>query len=138
MPICILNVIRIDRAVQLELLASLLVTAGVITGNTSLPVLGRALGDKFEELVKVGAGFRETGQLELFDAAQLVNLSPARLQCQRAVKVGDRLLMLAILGEEASTNVIGLGIRRVQIDRPASENQSIAKTPAALSRLSLV
>src|SRR5260370_38297786 len=90
MPDGILNVVAVDRLVKLELLAAGFVSAGVVTGDAPLPEIWRPLGRQFNHLVEVGDRFLEMGELELLDAAELVNFRGAGFQGQPLVKVRDR------------------------------------------------
>ena len=69
MPGGVLDVVRVDRAVRLELLAAVLVAAGVVQHDPTLPQLGRGVGVQRGDPVEPGGRFVETAVLKIGNRA---------------------------------------------------------------------
>ena len=135
MPDGVFDVVAVDRLVKLELLAPFFVSAGVVTGDAPLPEIRRLLGLQFKHLVEVGDRFPEMGELELLDAAELVDFRGAGLQGKRLVKVRDRLGVFAAERVKATADVVTLRISRIDLDCFGGQREGIRPVTFQLGRL---
>ena len=65
MPRGIFHIVRVHRSMRFELAAAVVVAAGVIQRDATLPEVGRPIGNGLRQAVKRGGGFGEAPVFEV-------------------------------------------------------------------------
>ena len=135
MPHRILHVLRIDRLVQLELLAPLLEHPRVITGDAALPVLRRLRRRQFEELVEVRHRLLEMPRLEMLRAAMLIDQRRLGIQFDDLIEIRDGPRVIAHGLEKLSAHRVALGVLGIRGDGLVREHHGLRAFALLESRL---